>query len=111
MVVFASHNVIKDAPFTRVHLVSCRNMLIYLQPAVQHKVLSLFRFSLSPGGLLFLGPSESLGTLSQDFEIVDKHWRIYRKTAEARGSVDAPLSLPRSSRPVLGLRSSSPCSW
>jgi len=106
MVVFAAHNVIKDAPFTRVHLVSCRNMLIYLQPAVQQKVLSLFRFSLSPGGLLFLGPSESLGTVSQDFETVDKHWRIYRKAGDARSSVEAPRPFARTSRPNLALRSS-----
>ena len=61
MVVFAQHNVIKDAPFTRVDLVSCRNLLIYLQPAAQQKVLSLFHFALNRGGVLFLGPSESAG--------------------------------------------------
>ena len=94
MVVFASHNVVKDAPFTRVHLVSCRNMLIYLQPAAQQKVLSLFRFSLRPTGLLFLGPSESLGNLANDFDTGDAHWRIYRKA----GDISLPLDgQPRSS--------------
>jgi two-component system CheB/CheR fusion protein len=88
MVVFAPHNVIKDAPFTRVHFVSCRNMLIYLQPAVQQKVLGLFHFSLNLGGVLFLGPSESPGTLIHDLETVDKHWRIYKKTSESRVKVD-----------------------
>ena len=53
MVVFAQHNVIKDAPFTRVDLVTCRNLLIYLQPAAQQKVLSLFHFALTRGGVLF----------------------------------------------------------
>jgi len=88
MVVFAAHNVIKDAPFTRVHFVSCRNMLIYLQPAVQQRVLSLFHFSLNLGGVMFLGPSESPGALARDFETVDKHWRIYKKTSDSRVSVD-----------------------
>ncbi|HEY6080005.1 MAG TPA: chemotaxis protein CheB [Polyangiaceae bacterium] len=105
LVVFAAHNVIRDAPFTRVHLVSCRNMLIYLQPAVQQKVLGLFHFALNLGGVLFLGPSESTGTLTHDFEAVDKHWRLYRKTSESRVQVDtrSPLSNrgPRASAPVL----------
>jgi two-component system CheB/CheR fusion protein len=105
MVVFASHNVIKDAPFTRVHLVSCRNMLIYLQPAAQQKVLSLFRFALSPDGLLFLGPSESLGTLAQDFETVDTHWRVYRKTGDVPAKLDGqPRSVARGHRAALGGR-------
>jgi two-component system CheB/CheR fusion protein len=96
MVVFAQHNVIKDAPFTRMHFVSCRNMLIYLQPGVQQKVLGLFHFALTLGGVLFLGPSESPGNLTHDFETVDKHWRIYRKTSESRVQVDT--------RPQLGSR-------
>ncbi len=110
MVVFAVHNVIKDAPFTRVHLISCRNMLIYLQPAIQQKVLSLFHFALNLGGLMLLGPSESPGTLTHDFETVDKHWRLYRKTSESRVQADPrPLlsnkGAPRGSSP--GLRQSS----
>ena len=83
-IVFAQHNVIKDAPFTRVDLVSCRNLLIYLQPAAQQKVLSLFHFALNRGGVLFLGPSETAGALSTGFETLDKHWRIYRKRSDAR---------------------------
>ncbi len=99
MVVFAQHNVIKDAPFTRVHLVSCRNMLIYLKPAVQQRVLSLFHFALTLGGVLFMGPSETPGSLGHDFETVDKHWRIYRKASESRVPVDTrPQLLPRSAR-------------
>jgi two-component system, chemotaxis family, CheB/CheR fusion protein len=89
MIVFAPHNVIKDAPFTRVDLVSCRNMLIYLQPAAQQKVLSLFHFALNRGGVVFLGPSESQAGLARDFETVDAHWRIYRKYSDVRFPVDA----------------------
>src|SRR5690606_14614994 len=87
MVVFAQHNVIKDAPFTRVDFISCRNMLIYLQPGVQRRVLGLFHFALKRGGCVFLGPSESPGVLIRDFEAVDKHWRIYRKHSDTRAQV------------------------
>jgi two-component system, chemotaxis family, CheB/CheR fusion protein len=95
MVVFAHHNVIKDAPFTRVDLVACRNLLIYLQPAIQQRILSLFHFALNRGGVLFLGPSESIGTLARGFEPVDKHWHLYRKHSDARMPVEIrPLASP-----------------
>ena len=61
LIVFARHNVTKDAPFTKMHFISCRNMLIYLQPQAQRTVLSLFHFALSSGGVLFLGASETPG--------------------------------------------------
>src|SRR6187551_2682698 len=87
-VVFAHHNVVKDAPFTRVDLVSCRNMLIYLQQSAQEKVLSRFHFALNRGGMMFLGPSESLGHLDHDFETIHKQWRIYRKYSDSRVPFD-----------------------
>jgi two-component system, chemotaxis family, CheB/CheR fusion protein len=97
LIVFAQHNVIRDAPFTRLDLVTCRNLLIYLQPAAQQKVLSFFHFSLNHDGVLFLGPSETLGPLAHGFEIVDKHWQLYRKHAEVRTPLDPrhhPVTLP-----------------
>ncbi|HMJ14567.1 MAG TPA: CheR family methyltransferase, partial [Polyangiaceae bacterium] len=93
MIVFAAHNVMEDAPFTRVDLISCRNLLIYLQPFAQQKVLSFFHFSLNRGGTLFLGSSETLGTMGHDFATVDKHWRIYTKRSDARMPVDPRLQL------------------
>jgi two-component system CheB/CheR fusion protein len=99
LVVFAQHNLIKEAPFTSMHFISCRNMLIYLQPGIQQKVLGLFHFALSLGGVLFLGPSESPGTLTHDFDTIDKQWRIYKKTSETRVHADARPQLgPKSSR-------------
>jgi two-component system CheB/CheR fusion protein len=92
LVVFAPHNVIKDAPFTRMDLITCRNLLIYLQPTAQRKVLSFFHFSLNRGGVVFLGPSESPGTLLNDFEALDKRWRIYRKYTDVRMPVGAHLT-------------------
>ncbi len=94
MVVFAAHDVIKDAPFTRVDLITCRNLLIYLQPAAQQKVLSLFHFALNRGGALFLGPSETIGPLAHDFETVDKRWQVYRKQTDVRMPVEARLRPP-----------------
>jgi two-component system CheB/CheR fusion protein len=94
MIVFAPHNLIKDAPFTKLDLITCRNLLIYLQPAVQKKVLSLFHFGLKTGGVLFLGPSESPGDLSDEFLTLDPHWKLYRKRRDIR--LPAELRLPLS---------------
>jgi two-component system CheB/CheR fusion protein len=95
-IVFAPHNAIKDAPFTRVDLVSCRNMLIYLEPAVQQKVLGHFHFALNRGGVVFLGPSESPGHFLSNFETIDRHWRLYRKHTDVRMPVDSRILPPRS---------------
>jgi len=92
MVVFAPHNVISDAPFTRLDLVTCRNLLIYLQPIAQKKAISLFHFGLKTGGALFLGPSETPGDVLEEFEPLDKHWRIYRKRRDVRLPPDMRMS-------------------
>ncbi len=91
-IVFAAHNLINDAPFTQMDLVTCRNMLIYLQPAAQRKALGMFHFALKPRGTLFLGPSESTGELSDEFKTIDGHWRLYIKRRDVRlpVSMDAP---------------------
>lgn len=101
MVVFAPHDVLKDAPFTRLDLITCRNMLIYLQPAAQKKVLSLFYFGLNTGGILFLGPSESLGDLDHQLDPLDEHWKIYRKSKDIRIRPDFRLIVPPGSPPRL----------
>jgi two-component system, chemotaxis family, CheB/CheR fusion protein len=93
MIVFAQHNLIKDAPFTKLDLVTCRNLLIYLQPPAQKKVLSLFHFALKTGGVMFLGPSESPGELSAEFESLDDHWKLYRKRRDVRLPADMRSSL------------------
>ncbi|MCG8653258.1 MAG: ATP-binding protein, partial [Pirellulales bacterium] len=84
MIVFAPHNLVKDAPFTRLSLVTCRNLLIYLRTAAQKKVLSLFHFGLATGGVVVLGSSESPGDLADEFEVVDDRWRIFRKRRDIR---------------------------
>jgi two-component system CheB/CheR fusion protein len=100
MIVFAAHNLIKDAPFTRVDLISCRNLLIYLQPPAQHRALSLFHFALNRNGALILGSSESPGSLLSDFETVDKHWRIYRRLTERPLTIDARVAAPQRTAPA-----------
>jgi two-component system, chemotaxis family, CheB/CheR fusion protein len=84
MVVFAQHNLIKDPPFTNIDLVSCRNVLIYLQPNLQRKVLDFFNFSLALGGILFLGTSETTGEASDCFELLDAKFKIYRSKGKSR---------------------------
>lgn len=77
MVVFAQHNLIKDPPFTKIELVSCRNLLIYLQPVLQRKALELINFSLNPQGILVLGSSETTGDLADLFETLHQKHKIY----------------------------------
>ncbi len=91
MVVFASHNVFSDAPFTQLDLVSCRNLLIYLNPQAQKKALSLFHFALKSGGYLFLGPSETPGEIDDEFTTVDGRRRIYRKRRDVRLPLDSRM--------------------
>ncbi len=78
-IVFSRQNVINDPPFSKLDLISCRNLLIYLEPAMQQRLLSLFHFSLADDGLLFLGPAESLGHASDLFTPISKKWRIFQK--------------------------------
>ncbi len=83
-VIFAPQNVLKDPPYSRMDLVSCRNLLIYLVPAAQEKVLSLAHFALREGGYLFLGNAETVGKREHMFECVSKRWRIYRRVGSGR---------------------------
>lgn len=95
LVVFAQHNLLVDPPFTKLDLVSCRNLLIYLQPATQRRVMSLFHFGLRRGGALVLGSSETLGDLESEFEIIDRRNKIYSKRRDGR----LPVALRRTRVP------------
>ncbi len=78
MVIFANHNVMQDPPFSAIDMVTCRNMLIYLKPEIQQRVLSAFHFSIKKNGYLFLGSSETVGELSGAFAYIDTKWKIYQ---------------------------------
>ena len=77
-ILFARHNILRDPPFSRLDLISCRNLMIYLDRDIQVEVLRMFHFALNPGGYLFLGSSETADACNQLFEPVDKKNRIYR---------------------------------
>ncbi|RYY17646.1 MAG: hypothetical protein EOO36_09405, partial [Cytophagaceae bacterium] len=85
-VVFAVHNINKDAPFTKLDLLCCRNLLIYLNTELQKKLMPVFHYALQAGALLFLGPSENISTFQDLFKLLDLKWKISQRT-------DAPLSL------------------
>ena len=93
-VLFAMHNVLRDPPFSRIDLISCRNLLIYLDREVQQRLLDMFHFALRPGGYLFLGSSESTDGAAAHYEVVDKHHRIYRARPQARTMRQGRAVLP-----------------
>ncbi|KAA1259599.1 Aerobic respiration control sensor protein ArcB [Rubripirellula obstinata] len=97
-IVFAPHNVLSDAPFTDLDLVSCRNMLIYFQGVAQNRSLSMFHYGLRKGGILLLGGSESPGELAGEFDVVQERSRIYRKRRQVRlpNEFRSPLKRPSS---------------
>jgi two-component system CheB/CheR fusion protein len=91
-VVFSNQNLIGDPPFSKLDLISCRNLLIYFEQEVQKSVISLFHFALVAGGTLFLGPSETIGRRDDLFETISKKWRVYRRTDTAkRESINLPM--------------------
>jgi two-component system CheB/CheR fusion protein len=82
MLVFAEQNVIKDPPFSRLDLISCRNLLIYMEVELQKKVLQLFHYALEKDGYLFLGTSESIGEQTELFGVVDRKWKLFQRKGE-----------------------------
>ena len=90
LVVFAAHNVLGDPPFSKLDLLLCRNLLIYLESVAQQRLLRVFHHALNPAGLLFLGPSESVEEARDLYTTVDRKWKLFR-----RADVPAPpLELP-----------------
>lgn len=101
-VVFGHQNLMSDPPFSKVDLICCRNLLIYLESEIQKKIISLFRFALLPGGCLFLGSAETLGKQTDLFSPVSKKWRIFRHT-DRYTAVDVQLPIHRSSKQLITL--------
>jgi two-component system, chemotaxis family, CheB/CheR fusion protein len=98
---FSVHNLITDPPFSRLDLISCRNLLIYLESDLQKKVIPLFHYALRPGGFLFLGPSENVGGKPELFRTIDKRLRIFQSRDTV---VRPPVSFPLTDRVRFGLR-------
>jgi len=98
MIVFAQHNIIKDAPFTRLDLLSCRNVMIYLTAELQKKIIPIFHYSLNPGGLLFLGPAETVGGFTDAFSAVEGKWKLFARkegTISLTKMMDFPFHVSR----------------
>ena len=81
-VVFANHDMLKDPPFSHLHLVTCRNMFIYINTGLQQKILRKFHFALKLNGYLMLGPSENISVLKDVTEEVNRKWKLYRCTSK-----------------------------
>lgn len=95
MVVFAVQSVIKDPPFTRLDLLTCRNLLIYLEPELQERLIPIFHYALRPGGVLCLSPSESIGSHGELFDTLERRLNIYRArptVASRRAVISSRLS-------------------
>ncbi|WP_295401521.1 chemotaxis protein CheB [uncultured Thiocystis sp.] len=108
-IIFARHNLLEDPPFTRMDLVSCRNLLIYFRSEAQERALRRLQYAMAPGGFLFLGPSETLANLQTDFTAVSSKHKLYRILRHVALPLDTAIaSLSRSSvsgaRPRPGIR-------
>jgi two-component system, chemotaxis family, CheB/CheR fusion protein len=102
MVVYAPQNLISDPPFSHLDLISCRNVLIYLNSDLQKKLMSIFHFTLVPQGYLFLGPSETIGVAADLFAPVDLKWKIFQsKGTMQQKLVEYPAMLPPAGAPGL----------
>ena len=99
MAVFAVQNIVMDPPFTKLDILSCRNLLIYLDPELQKKLVPLFQYSLNPGGILFLGSAETVGSFTDLFALLDNKSRLYRRLDAAPRT--NPMEFPSSFAPPL----------
>ena len=91
MLVFSEHNVIKDPPFSKLDLISCRNLLIYMGGDLQKKVIPLYHYALNPGGYLFLGTSETVGEYADLFSTIDRKAKLYQRKDDFHGAQRAAL--------------------
>jgi two-component system, chemotaxis family, CheB/CheR fusion protein len=85
--VFSVHSIIKDPPFSRLHLIACRNLLIYMDGSAQDRIVRLFHYALRPGGYLFLGPSESVTRQGEFFAVLDKKHRLFQRNDSATSTL------------------------
>lgn len=102
MVVFAKQDIIKDPPFSKLDLVSCRNLLIYFGNDLQKRMIPLFQYALNDGGFLVLGNSESIGEFTQIFSAIDKKWKLYRRIGSfPRHPIDMVMPSSHYSRNII----------
>ncbi len=92
MLVFSEQDLIKDPPFSKIDLISCRNLLIYLGADLQKKIIPLFHYALKPEGMLFLGASEGVSNFTDLFTMIDRKAKLYQRKKDFRSSPSFPLS-------------------
>lgn len=107
MIIFSAHNVLSDPPFSRLHMIVCRNLFIYLKSYIQQELLCRFYYALNSGGYLFMGSSESVGEMNESFGVVSRKWKIYQQkdgvqpsfapTSKANGILSQYSDIARSS--------------
>jgi two-component system CheB/CheR fusion protein len=98
MIVFAQHNLIKDAPFTRLDLLCCRNVMIYLTTELQKKIIPIFHYALNANGIMFMGPAETIGGFTEMFVSTNPKWKIYERimgNAPVGKMIDFPFHVAR----------------
>jgi two-component system CheB/CheR fusion protein len=103
MIVFAQHNLIKDAPFTRLDLLCCRNVMIYLTSELQKKIIPVFHYSLNPQSILFMGPAETIGGFTDMFTAIDPKWKLFERKEGGFNTgkmIDFPFNVSRLSNNV-----------
>lgn len=105
MLVFAVQNVIKDPPFTRLDLLSCRNLMIYLEPELQGRLINTFHYALRPGGVLLLSPSESISSHPELFAAINRKWKFYR-TVHSGVPIRLMMNSDSSARAPIGSKDS-----
>lgn len=100
MIIFAVQNVLTDPPFTKLDILSCRNLLIYLSSRLQKKLFPLFYYSMNPGGVLFLGSSESIGDFTDLFDPLDQKWKIFNRRDAAISRREQVIEFPIPPMPI-----------
>jgi len=106
MLVFSEHDLIKDPPFSKLDLISCRNLLIYMNTDLQKKLIALFHYALKPGGMLFLGTSETVGEFGGLFSVLDRKSKAYQRQEDFQGAKRAALGRFLSHMPRVTARDS-----
>jgi two-component system CheB/CheR fusion protein len=94
-VIFSEQDIIKDPPFSKLDLISCRNLLIYMDGELQRRLIPLFHYALKPGGMLLLGSSETVGDFGDLFETMDRKWKLYSRKEGGEGARGAGSPRPR----------------
>jgi two-component system CheB/CheR fusion protein len=101
LIIFSEQDVLKDPPFSKLGLISCRNLLIYLNADLQKRVMPLFHYALKPGGILFLGNSETVGDVPMLFENLDRKAKIYLRKNDNARVPSLPSNVPMTSAPSI----------